>query len=50
LRRLPGGPYPRLFWDRLWEKTENGQSQLVFIGKGLRRESVEKSLTICLES
>jgi G3E family GTPase len=39
-----------LFWDRLWEKTENRQSQLVFIGKGLHRESVEKSLATCLAS
>jgi cobalamin biosynthesis protein CobW len=39
-----------LFWDRLWEKTESRQSQLVFIGKGLHRESVEKSLATCLAS
>jgi len=37
-----------IFWDRLWEKTEARQSQLVFIGKGLHREAVEQSLTACL--
>jgi G3E family GTPase len=37
-----------IFWDRLWEKSETRESQLVFIGKGLRREAIEKSLTACL--
>jgi cobalamin biosynthesis protein CobW len=37
-----------IFWDRLWEKTEERKSQLVFIGKGLRRDQVEKSLSACL--
>ncbi len=37
-----------IFWDRLWEKTETRESQLVFIGKGLRREAIEQSLTACL--
>ena len=37
-----------IFPDRLWEKTEPRESQLVFIGKGLNREAVEKSLTACL--
>lgn len=38
-----------IFWDRLWEKTETRVSQLVFIGKGLHREQVEKSLSACLD-
>jgi len=38
-----------IFWDRLWEKAEARESQLVFIGKGLRRDAVEKSLTACLD-
>jgi G3E family GTPase len=37
-----------IFWDRLWEKEEARGSQLVFIGKGLNREAIEKSLTACL--
>ncbi len=37
-----------IFWDRLWEKAENRESQLVFIGKGLRRDQVEQSLAACL--
>jgi len=37
-----------IFWDRLWEKTETRESQLVFIGKGLQRDAVEKSLAACL--
>jgi G3E family GTPase len=37
-----------IFWDRLWEKTEARESQLVFIGKGLKKEQIEKSLTGCL--
>jgi G3E family GTPase len=37
-----------IFWDRLWEKEEKRESQLVFIGKGLRREAIEQSLATCL--
>jgi len=37
-----------IFWDRLWEKSEVRESQVVFIGKGLRREKIEQSLTACL--
>jgi len=37
-----------IFWDRLWEKAELRESQLVFIGKGLHREQVEQSLAACL--
>jgi G3E family GTPase len=37
-----------IFWDRLWEKTEARESQLVFIGKGLKRDQIEKALTGCL--
>jgi cobalamin biosynthesis protein CobW len=37
-----------IFWDRLWEKAETRESQLVFIGKGLRREAIERSLIGCL--
>ena len=37
-----------IFWDRLWEKTETRESQLVFIGKGLHRDAIEKSLLGCL--
>ena len=37
-----------IFWDRLWEKSEVRESQLVFIGKGLQRDAIEKSLTACL--
>jgi G3E family GTPase len=37
-----------IFWDRLWEKTEARASQLVFIGKGLKRDEIEKALTGCL--
>jgi G3E family GTPase len=37
-----------IFWDRLWEKTEARESQLVFIGKGLDRGKIEQSLTGCL--
>jgi len=38
-----------IFWDRLWEKGETRVSQLVFIGKGLRRDEIEKSLIACQE-
>lgn len=37
-----------IFWDRLWEKGEARESQVVFIGKGLKREEIEKALTGCL--
>jgi G3E family GTPase len=37
-----------IFWDRLWEKTEARESQVVFIGKGLKKDQIEKSLTACL--
>jgi G3E family GTPase len=37
-----------IFWDRLWTKEETRTSQLVFIGKKLNREAIEKSLTACL--
>ena len=37
-----------IFWDRLWEKTETRESQLVFIGKGLRRDAIEQDLIGCL--
>jgi G3E family GTPase len=37
-----------IFWDRLWEKSEARESQLVFIGKGLDRAKIEQSLKGCL--
>jgi G3E family GTPase len=37
-----------IFWDRLWEKDEPRESQVVFIGKGLKKEAIEKSLSACL--
>jgi G3E family GTPase len=37
-----------IFWDRLWEKSETRESQLVFIGKGLHREKIGRELTGCL--
>jgi G3E family GTPase len=37
-----------IFWDRLWEKTETRESQVVFIGKGLKRDEIEKALIGCL--
>ena len=37
-----------IFWDRLWEKAEARESQLVFIGKGLDRSKIEQALTGCL--
>jgi len=37
-----------LLWDRLWEKNEKRQSQLVFIGKNLDREKLEAELGRCL--
>ncbi|MBV8376707.1 MAG: GTP-binding protein [Verrucomicrobia bacterium] len=33
-----------IYWDRLWEKEEARLSQLVFIGKGLDRPSIERRL------
>lgn len=38
-----------IFWDRLWEKSETRQSQLVFIGKELDKSAIEKSLSACLD-
>ena len=37
-----------IFWDRLWEKGEPRQSQLVFIGKKLDRDAIERELRMCL--
>jgi len=37
-----------IFWDRLWEKDETRTSQLVFIGKGLDRELINRALAACL--
>ena len=37
-----------IMWDRLWEKDETRKSQLVFIGKGLKEESIRAELTKCL--
>ena len=37
-----------IFWDRLWEKEETRTSQLVFIGKQLDSEAINRSLTKCL--
>ena len=37
-----------LLWDRLWEKTEKRQSQLVFIGKNLDEAKIKKSLDGCV--
>jgi G3E family GTPase len=33
-----------IYWDRLWEKAEKRESQLVFIGKDLNRGEIEKRL------
>ena len=35
-------------WDRLWEKDEKRQSQLVFIGKDLKEAKIRKELDGCL--
>ncbi len=37
-----------IFWDRLWEKDETRVSQLVFIGKDLRRGAIGEELEACL--
>jgi G3E family GTPase len=37
-----------LLWDRLWEKDEKRQSQLVFIGKDLKEAKIRKELESCL--
>ncbi len=37
-----------LLWDRLWEKGEKRESQLVFIGKNLKEEVIRKQLDGCL--
>ena len=37
-----------IFWDRLWNKEEMRASQLVFIGKDLKREAIEAELRKCL--
>jgi G3E family GTPase len=37
-----------LLWDRLWEKDEKRQSQLVFIGKDLDEAKIRKELDGCL--
>lgn len=37
-----------IFWDRLWEKNEPRESQLVFIGKNLDRNEIEHELRACL--
>jgi G3E family GTPase len=37
-----------IYWDRLWEKKEGRQSQLVFIGKDLDRSEIESTLKRCL--
>jgi G3E family GTPase len=33
-----------IYWDRLWDKEEKRESQLVFIGKNLDRKSIEQRL------
>ncbi|HEX4086484.1 MAG TPA: GTP-binding protein [Chthoniobacteraceae bacterium] len=38
-----------IFWDRLWEKEEKRESQLVFIGKGLKKDAIGAALTACLD-
>src|SRR5450432_2908288 len=37
-----------IFWDRLWNKDETRTSQLVFIGKKLDRDAIERELMGCL--
>ena len=37
-----------LLWDRLWNKEEKRQSQLVFIGKGLNEAKIRSSLEGCI--
>ncbi len=37
-----------LLWDRLWEKGEKRESQLVFIGKDLNESKIRRELDACL--
>lgn len=37
-----------LLWDRLWERGEARQSQLVFIGKNLNEKKIKKELDSCV--
>jgi G3E family GTPase len=37
-----------IYWDRLWEKEEKRESQLVFIGKNLDQREIEKRLAHAL--
>jgi G3E family GTPase len=37
-----------IYWDRLWQKEETRQSQLVFIGKDLDRSEIQSTLNSCL--
>lgn len=37
-----------IFWDRPWKQGETRKSQLVFIGKKLDRDQIEKGLKACL--
>jgi G3E family GTPase len=37
-----------LMWDRLWNKDEKRSSQLVFIGKELDRDRLQKELEKCV--
>ena len=37
-----------IFWDRLWEKSEERKSQLVFIGENLDEPSIRAALEKCL--
>ena len=37
-----------IMWDRLWEKDETRQSQLVFIGKGLQEAAIRRELEKCI--
>jgi G3E family GTPase len=37
-----------MFWDRLWDKGEPRQSQLVFIGRNLDGKRIERDLRSCL--
>ena len=37
-----------IFWDRLWNKDEKRNSQLVFIGVNLDRQRIEAELLVCL--
>jgi len=37
-----------IFWDRLWNKDEKRNSQLVFIGVNLDKQRIEAELLVCL--